>query len=168
LFGENCKWEYHNFNTGETVDDLNMPSISNITAYQTANAPNDGTNFINTTVYKPYDVIDESIPVIDKMYGMNRLFGALKGRYNYKNGLPHCGNIYSTFTKGGEILWTMFDAQFPNYSMYLTATDFLEGNGKYAMWLPADEKKMYGMLVITMVLCKQWNCIRLVPQGLHI
>lgn len=145
LFGDNCKWEFHNFNTGETVDDLSMPTVSNITAYQNANVANDGTNFTQVSVYKPYDTIDERIPVIDKLYGMNRLYGALKGKRDYKNGYPHCGNVSGDFIKAGEIMWAMFDAQFPVYSGYITASGFLDGFGKYGVWLSADEKKLYGI-----------------------
>jgi len=145
LFGERCKWEFHNFDTGETVDNLTMSGTWDIVSYQNANVPNNGSAFTQTSVYKPYDIIDENIPVIDKMYGMNRLYGALKGKHAYKNGAPHCGNVSGAFIKAGEIMWAMFDAQFPNYSGFITANDFLNGNGKYGMWLPSAEKKMYGI-----------------------
>jgi hypothetical protein len=140
-----CKWEFVNLTTQARTDDLSFNNFNSIALHKNNNVPAAGGKFLEDAIYRTYDVIDNDLPVIDKLYGLNRLYGALKGSKGYKSGRPHCGNVRTDFTKGGEIMQAMFAEYYPTLALQTTGTDFLEGNGKYVMWLPNNSNAIYGM-----------------------
>lgn len=140
-----CRWEMINLTNPQRIDGITFSSLAELVTFKNNNVPHGTSTFTDVVIFRPYDVVENSLPVIDKLYGMNKLYSALKGAGNYKSGRSHAGNMRSNFTKGGEIMWMMFDEYYPTLSSLVTADSFRTGNDKYGIWLCSDNRKMYGL-----------------------
>jgi hypothetical protein len=140
-----CRWEMCNVDTGYRNDELIFNSLTELVQFKNNNVANNGSYFTHNVIFKPYDLMDPGLPTIDKLYGMNRLFAAFRGRRGYRAGDPHGGNMADDFNKGGEIMHAMFEHHFPTYGAYLTPVDFRNGNAKKMIWLPRGGRNLYGL-----------------------
>lgn len=143
----NCRWELNNHTTGVITNELSFDSLDDIATYWNQNIPNNGSKFTQEVTFRPYDVVDYEIPVIDKLYGVNRLYSGFKGKFNNKSGAPNCMHMSNNWSAGRDILIEMFNQQFPGLSGLLESSDF-EGSDSVArrmFWLSSTYKNQYGL-----------------------
>jgi len=85
-----------------------------------------------------YDVVDDDIPVIDKIYGMNTFYSILRGRGRYKSGSP----VVDAGSNGWSRLSSWLSSVRSNFQdLGSGAMSNLEAQ---MVWFPAGSVKMYG------------------------
>jgi len=94
-----------NLSTGQEWDNMRFSQMSDVVTWCNNNLSNDGSIFNDSVVMYPFYYIDESIPTITTMYGMNRLYSALRGRRNYQKSSANTAvNLVNTSQKS---LWKL-------------------------------------------------------------
>jgi hypothetical protein len=100
----------------------------------------------NTAAYhgyiKYYDEIDETLPRIDKIWGINTFFSMLKGRRSYRH------NYYSLDVS--RINWSQFPTWFDdlgNQSIGFGPGHTFNPNDEKAIWVSRNDKKVHGLPV---------------------
>lgn len=140
-----CRWEMINLTNPQRIDGITFSSLAELATFKNNNVPHGTSTFTDVVIFRPYDVVENSLPVIDKLYGMNKLYSAFRGAGNYKSGDSHAGNIKSTFYDGAQLLWNVFNEYYPTLASLVTVDSFRTGNSKFAVWLGSDSRKMYGL-----------------------
>lgn len=144
-----CKWQIENTSTGIVTDGLSFPTQQDFFDWKNANVANDGISwFEENIIAKCYDEIDESIPVITRMYGTNRLYAAMKVSSQnflpYKHQTTHLGG--GNWDQSARIRHAMFLEHYPSYSAFVVENDFANGsNGAYTTWCGRNSNRMYGV-----------------------
>lgn len=134
-----CKF-YVNSN-GTEYRDLTFSTKDALVTWVNDNIPH--TTDFGNVIIKVYDTTNIDIPIISKMYGVNRLYSGLVGSGNSRNGsINNCGNIKSTWISGHKMLRDMFVDQF-SWSNFLDTSSFMEDKGAYACWTSRNSKKKY-------------------------
>ena len=139
----NCMWEYNNVSTGDTIGGLLFNSLDELASYKNNIVINNGRDFTDKDVFfKPYDEIDSSIPVINKINGVNTVYYSMKGKRSYKKSLPHCGG--TKWDKAYSMFLNMFNRYYPELRGALKQYDF-EGKAKNIVWTSRNTKNMYNI-----------------------
>ncbi len=149
LYGERCRFEVEILPSGVKQTGLNFPTIESIYAWINANLavgsiPDE--QFIEAALIKPYDELDSSIPVLDKVRGFNRAFSAIKGGKKY---LKRIGTaINAREWDYPETFMQMFRYAFPNTSWiqeFSNASLFSQEEYKRTVWVCKNYKTLYGL-----------------------
>jgi len=92
-YGPYLKFQLEDIKHGTIWDDMSFPTVNDMLTWITANVPDDGSGNCETTIVaRPYETIDETIPVVTRMYGLNRFYSALRGKRGYTKGVSHAGD----------------------------------------------------------------------------
>jgi len=133
FWGANVKVQLEDITNHITTDDLSFPTLTDMHTYITANIGNSGDTANVTVIARPYEIVDNSIPVQTKIYGLNRLFSSMKGRRMYTTSMSDtCRN-----TNDGAAPTAIFNR--------LMGTSLPESaNILNTVWLGRGKKNHYG------------------------
>lgn len=81
-WGSRVKVSIENQTDGITYDDLQFNTLDDVVTWKDAHSVGN----TQTIIMRPYEEIDQSIPVMTKMFGMNRFLAGGKGKRNYTSG----------------------------------------------------------------------------------
>ena len=82
-WGDKLKVQIEDTTTNVIYDNLIFNTVQDMIDWTAANGTLNGLSADQTFVARPYETIDETIPVPTKMYGLNRFYSALRGGGNY-------------------------------------------------------------------------------------
>jgi hypothetical protein len=139
---EDCRWLVTNYTRHETSEQT-FPTMNSLIDWVNANIAYSGPQDIfDEFDIRPFDITDDAIPRIQRMYGINNLYAGLKGGH-YKSSFPnHMGN-------GGHltgVLNAIWEHFFPSLAIFFGPSDFNSGQaGRKACWAPRNYSKMYSM-----------------------
>ena len=142
-YGAKCKFQVDDFTAHTITDNLSFATPSDFVDWKNTNIPNNGITFDNIVVLRMYDEVDTSIPVISKLYGINRIFLFYKASGNYYKKLK-CFSEQWYVENGDQLLynmWTSANGSGPSQSDF-TATNI----GSRAFWIASNYHKMYGCI----------------------
>ncbi len=106
-WGPRIKIQLEDMTRNIITDGLSFPTLDSMVTWINANTTNTAGAADQTIVARPYETIDETIPVVTKLYGLNRFYSALRGKRRYtssmgataKNASAHEGVMASTFNR---------------------------------------------------------------------
>lgn len=137
-------WQADNFSTGTQTDRLTFNSISDLVTYKNENIAVDQFNNFETVAFRAYDDIDNQLPVISKVYGMNRFYSGLKGKNSYKSGAPSLENLNTdNWQESASLLQQMFNHFNSTLAPFADTSDFHTQNGLRTFWTTRNHLKMY-------------------------
>jgi len=110
-----------------------FPTIASMVNWISSNISEDGGNAESTVIARPYETIDESIPTVTKVYGLNRFYSALRGKRRYTSVTSTAFNSYSMQSQCASLYNRVWNTSFDNSSINLSA-----------IWLSAATKNLYG------------------------
>ena len=125
-------------NVIEEFDELVFSTELEFYDFLRANAAQSGGDFTYTNVAYVYDIIDNSIQPINKLYGKNALLGALRGRWRH-------------YKDWDNTAWSWVDHWFVQEVIRrFTSDNLYTYNGVDlpwdVLWLSVNWRKMYGLL----------------------
>ncbi len=132
-WGPYIKFQLQNMTTGVIIDDLDFPTVNDMLVWITANVAENAGNCTETILARPYETIDETIPVITKMYGLNRFYSSLRGKRKYTSSTATAINSSNMEEQCAQIYNGVWGTAFTNLTIDLGA-----------IWLSAAKKNLYG------------------------
>jgi len=133
-------FQVENYTTHE-VSQHRFATPQDLVDWKNANIPNALGSFTELIAVRPFDVVNYTIPVIDRMYGINTLYGGFKaGRYKKAN--PAIINYDTDWN--ATFLLTIFDLVMGPSGLALSAFG-INGPGRKCFWTPGHFKRMYAM-----------------------
>jgi len=140
-----CQWDIMEVDDGGTIYNVwegqTFADTAALYAFVSANFPagsSPGTPG-NHAVAKVYDVIDPTVPKIDKIWGINSFYSMLKGRSSYRNP-KYCIN--------GTPNWSDFSNWFEDLcdqNIGFGTGHTYVANDERALWFSRTDKKLYGL-----------------------
>jgi len=132
-WGPYIKFQLQNMTTGVITDNLDFPTVNDMLTWITANVNENLGLCTETIIARPYEIIDETIPVMTKMYGLNRFYSSLRGRRNYSSSTSTAVNSADMETQCAQLYNGVWGTSFTNVDIDLGA-----------IWLSAAKKNLYG------------------------
>jgi len=142
---KNCAWDIHEVNGPGRWTGQRFASGAALYTFLNANVTQSGGVSTYNVMGTWYDEIDQSLPKINKIYGMNQFYSILKGRRAYKNSAVYCMN--TDYNKGTYCKWSNFPTFFAalcNQAIGFPAGDTLAAGRERAIWF-ARSKFPYGI-----------------------
>lgn len=138
----NCTWLITDYTDKQTYLEK-FDTVGDLVDWINANIPTSGTPArFNLVDIKPFDETDASIPVIERMYGINNLYMGLRHGKN-RSTYNHLGFNVSY---GSGLLYAIWQEFFPTISPFISSADFGSGaNGRKACWTGKNSTQMYSM-----------------------
>ena len=139
-------WEIENFTTG-TVSTHTFATKADFVAWKNANIPHGGVpdRFTQKIALRPFDIIDPSIPLVDRLYGMNNLYNSWRGG-RMRSGHNHFGDGSNNY--GAAVLHAIWAHFFPAQAPFFSVADFNTGaGGRKACWTSSNTSgaRLYSM-----------------------
>lgn len=136
-----CFWEIHNFDTGATTIHT-LPTVSAYVDWKNANLPHGGSpdTFERISV-RPFDIVDGTIPTIDRMYGFPNMYAGMKGG-RIKAGFNHFG----VGQRGDAMFRQTWEHFFPFTIGLISDSDFAtNAGGRKSCWTSSNATRLYAM-----------------------
>jgi len=118
----------YNYTTGDIIDDVSFPTIADMADWVANNVPESNGYAQNTVVFKPYEVVDPSIPQLTRSYAINMADSM------FRNGQNGATKSYAS-SDNGNALDTIFNHFFNTGGATLD---------RRACWLPNAKRNRYG------------------------
>jgi hypothetical protein len=132
-WGTKVKVSISNLTDNKFYDSMKFNNLGDMCTWATSKYTTVGGNSQQTLIVKPYETIDRTIPVITKMYGMNRFYGALRGKRNHANAVHTADYSHSNMN---VICADIFN--------YLLSTSYTSSTiDKKAIWLSNAKYNLY-------------------------
>ena len=141
FWGSRVKVQIEDLTRNIIHDAMSFPTVASMLVWITANVTG---NADQTIIARPYETIDEKIPVQTKLFGLNRFFSSLRGRRKYtsamnataKNALAHAEAM-------AELFNTIWETSFTSGTLDMDA-----------VWLGRATKNLYTNPKFRV----QWGC----------
>jgi len=138
----NCFFLVENFTTHvKTVH--SFPTLNDFITWKNANIPHGGVpdQFTERIHLRPFDIVDNEIPVVDRLYGMNNLYNSWHGG-KMKAWPNHLGQGET----GQAVLNAIWAHFWPALAGNFAAADFLKNaNGRKSCWTSRNWTQLYSM-----------------------
>jgi len=133
-----CSWDIYEIG-GNSWSGLSFSTESALYAFLAANAAQTGGYYSRNIMATVYDTVDATIPVVNKMWGINTFYSMLKGRKRYNDNRQ---------TLGRDLInWPQFEDWFQavcSRGLGLPAGAYAV-NRERALWLTRSNRTRYGM-----------------------
>ncbi len=140
FWGSRVKVQVEDVTNHVIYDDLTFLTINDMVIWTGINGTIGGSSeALQTFVARPYETIDEAIPVQTKLYGLNRFFSALKGGGNYTTSIKDASGSDGMENYLVQIFNSVFSFTGGSNPPALT-TGTLNLN---TCWIPRAVKNMY-------------------------
>lgn len=131
-----------NFATGEESVHR-FTAFSEFADWKNANIPHGGSpdRFTQLINLRPFDIIDDQIPVVKRLYGYPNMYAGWKGG-RIKSGYNHMGP--GQF--GNSVLHAVWAHFFPSQAPFFTVADFgTNQGGRKSCWTSRKSTQLYSM-----------------------
>jgi len=136
----NCFWEVENFDT-HIKSIHTFPTLNDFVDWKNNNIPHNIDGFTQRIAVRPFDIVDNGIPIVERIYGYPNVYAGFKRKY-IKSGEQHFGEG----SHGNATLRAVWEHFFPFTVGLISDVDFNTGaGGRKACWTSKNYSRLYSM-----------------------